>query len=184
MGLETKILAFLLGLVFLALVLRNVKQNTFHPRYAVLWLGMSLFLLSIAALEPFYKWLATSVLGIQDARHIVYIALIGFLFIYNLYLTAMVSRMSNQILHLIKQPGYPRKPSGTSSSFGARHSGFYQSPTEPRWRARQAGPSAVGQARVAQAPRPRGPSGTKGARPCASVPHAAGQPALRELLLS
>jgi hypothetical protein len=126
MGLETKILAFLLGLVFLALVLRNVKQNTFHPRYAVLWLGMSLFLLSIAALEPFYKWLATSVLGIQDARHIVYSALIGFLFIYNLYLTAMVSRMSNQILHLISSlailesrvapppPSEPGTPASTS----------------------------------------------------------------------
>jgi hypothetical protein len=101
MGLKIKLLAFLLGLLFFGVVLRYVKRNALRPRYAVLWLGMSLFLLSLAALEPFYKWIATSVLGIQDARHIIYIVLIGFLLIYNLYLTAMVSRMSNQIQHLI-----------------------------------------------------------------------------------
>jgi hypothetical protein len=101
MGLTIKILAFVLGVLFFAVVLRSVKQNTFRPRCAVLWLGMSLFLLSVPALEPLYKWFATSVLGIQDARHIIYIALIGFLLIYNLYLTAMVSRISNQIQHLI-----------------------------------------------------------------------------------
>jgi len=101
MGLKIKLLAFLLGLLFFGVVLRYVKQNSLRPRYAVLWLGMSLFLLSLAALEPFHKWLATSVLGILDARHIIYIFLIGFLLIYNLYLTTMVSRMSNQIQHLI-----------------------------------------------------------------------------------
>jgi hypothetical protein len=101
MGLKIKLIAFLLGLLFFGVVLRYVKGNALRPRFAVLWLGMSVFLLSLAALEPFYKWLATSVLGIQDARHIIYIVLIGFLLIYNLYLTAMVSRMSNQIQHLI-----------------------------------------------------------------------------------
>jgi hypothetical protein len=101
MGWKIKILAFALGLLFFGVVLRCVKQNTFRPRYAVLWLGMSLFLLSIAVLEPFYKWLATSVIGILDARHIIYIVLIGFLLIYNLYITAMMSRMANQIQQLI-----------------------------------------------------------------------------------
>ena len=38
---------------------------------------------------------------IVDARHVIYIAIIGFLLIYSLYLTVMVSRMSNQIRHLI-----------------------------------------------------------------------------------
>lgn len=101
MGWKIKIIAFVLGLLFFGVVLRCVKQNTFRPRYAVLWLGMSLFLLSVAVLEPFYKWVATSAIGIIDARHIIYIVLIGFLLIYNLYMTAMMSRMANQIQHLI-----------------------------------------------------------------------------------
>jgi hypothetical protein len=101
MGLKIKLIAFLLGFVFFIVVLRSVKRNIFRPSYAVLWLGMSLFLLSIALLEPVYKWIATSVIGIPDARHIIYIALIGFLLVYVFFLTSMVTRMSNQIQQLI-----------------------------------------------------------------------------------
>jgi hypothetical protein len=101
MGLRIKIIAFLLGLAFCAAVLRCVRQNSLRPAYAVLWLSLAAFLLSVALLEPFYKWLATSVIGIVDARHVIYIAVIGFLLVYTLYLTATVSRMSNQIQHLI-----------------------------------------------------------------------------------
>jgi hypothetical protein len=101
MGLKIKLIAFALGLVFFCVVLRNVKRNTFRPSYAVLWLGMSLFLLSIAVLEPLYKWIATSVIGILDARHIIYIALIAFLLVYVFFLTSMVTRLSNQVLQLI-----------------------------------------------------------------------------------
>ncbi len=101
MGLKIKLIAFALGLVFFYVVLRNVKRNTFRPSYAVLWLGMAAFLLSIAVLEPLYKWIATSVIGILDARHIIYIALISFLLVYVFFLTSMVTRMSNQIQQLI-----------------------------------------------------------------------------------
>ena len=101
MGLKIKLIAFALGLVFFYVVLRNVKRNTFRPSYAVLWLGMAAFLLSVAILEPLYKWLATSVIGILDARHIIYITLIGFLLIYVFFLTSMVTRLSYQVLQLI-----------------------------------------------------------------------------------
>jgi hypothetical protein len=101
MGLKIKLIVFILGLFFLGIVLRCMRQATFRPRYSAMWLLMSLFLLSIAVFEPFYKWIATTGLGIIDARHIIYIGLIGFLLIYNLYLTALTSRMSNQIQHLI-----------------------------------------------------------------------------------
>ncbi len=103
MGLRIKLMIFVLGLMFLGVVLRNVRQNKFRPVYAVLWLGVSVFLLSVALLEPFYKWLATSVIGFDDARQIIYIGLIGFLLLYNLYLTAAVSRMSNQVRQLISE---------------------------------------------------------------------------------
>jgi hypothetical protein len=101
MGLKIKLIAFALGLVFFCVVLRNVKRNTFRPSYAVLWLGMAAFLLSIAVLEPLYKWIATSVIGILDARHIIYIVLISFLLVYVFFLTSMVTRLSNQVLQLI-----------------------------------------------------------------------------------
>lgn len=101
MGWRIQLFLVVLGLMFLGVVLRNVRQNKFRPVYAVLWIAVSLFLLSVAVLESFYRWLAVSVIGINDARHIIYIGVIGFLLLYNLYLTAMVSRMSNQIRQLI-----------------------------------------------------------------------------------
>jgi hypothetical protein len=101
MGMRIKLLAFVIGLTFLLTVLRCVRQNSFRPAYAVLWLGMSAFLLSIPLLEPFYQWVAHSVIGIADARHVIYIVVLGFLLVYSLYLTSMVSRMSNQIRQLI-----------------------------------------------------------------------------------
>ncbi|HTS19114.1 MAG TPA: DUF2304 domain-containing protein [Verrucomicrobiae bacterium] len=101
MGIKIKLIAFALGLMFFYVILRNVKRNTFRPSYAVLWLGMAAFLLSIAVFEPLYKWVATSVIGILDARHIIYIALISFLLIYVFFLTSMVTRLSYQVLQLI-----------------------------------------------------------------------------------
>lgn len=101
MGWRIKLFLIVLGLMFLGVVLRNVRQNKFRPTYAVLWIAVSIFLLSVAVLESFYRWFAVSVIGIYDARHIIYIGVIGFLLLYNLYLTTMVSRMSNQIRQLI-----------------------------------------------------------------------------------
>lgn len=105
MGWRIQLFLVVLGLMFLGVVLRNVRQNKFQPMYAVLWIAVSVFLLSVALLESFYRWLAVSVIGLNDARHIIYIGVIGFLLLYNLYLTAMVSRMSNQIRQLISSQG-------------------------------------------------------------------------------
>jgi hypothetical protein len=101
MGLKIKILAFLIGLIFFFFVLRFIKKNSFRPTYAFLWISISLFLLSIPVLEMFYKWIAVSLIGIVDARHIIYIVLIGFLLIYVFYLTSKISQMSDQVQVLI-----------------------------------------------------------------------------------
>lgn len=101
MGIKIKILAFVVGLIFFYFVLRFIKKNTIRPTYAFLWISMCAFLLSIPLLEPLYKWVAVSMIGIVDARHIIYITLIGFLLIYVFYLTARISQMSDQIQVLI-----------------------------------------------------------------------------------
>ena len=101
MGIKIKILSFIIGLIFFIFILRFVKKNSFRPSYATLWVIFSLFLISIPILEFFYRWIAVSVIGITDARHIIYIALIGFLLIYIFYLTTKISQMSDQIHELI-----------------------------------------------------------------------------------
>lgn len=101
MGIKIKILSFIIGLIFFVFILRFIKKNSFRPSYATLWIGISLFLISIPVLEFFYRWIAVSVIGITDARHIIYIVLIGFLLIYIFYLTTKISQMSDQIQELI-----------------------------------------------------------------------------------
>lgn len=101
MGIRIKIMAVIIGIIFFIAVFRFIKKNSLRPSYATAWIGIALFLISIPVIEFFYKWIASSMIGIIDARHIIYVVLIGFLLIYAFYLTTRVSRMSDQIQELI-----------------------------------------------------------------------------------
>ncbi len=101
MGLKIKIAALLLGLICVVFVFRYIKRNSFRPAYGVLWLSIASFLISIPIFEFAYKWLAVNLIGIEDARHIIYISLIGFLLVFNFHLTIFVTRLSDRIQELI-----------------------------------------------------------------------------------
>ena len=101
MGLKVKLLALLLGFFFFAVVIAVIKRRAIKPSYAVLWIAISLFLMSVPLLEPLYVWLTYSVLGIIDARHTIYIGLIGFLLVYVFYLTTKVSQMDDRMQQMI-----------------------------------------------------------------------------------
>lgn len=101
MGIVMKTLLIITGLGFFIFVLLFVRKNSFRPSYAVLWIFISMFLISIPLFESFYSWLASSVMLMKDARNIIYIALIGFLLVYIFYLTIRITRMSDQIQKLI-----------------------------------------------------------------------------------
>lgn len=101
MGIKIKLIALVIGLVFMLLILRYIRKKSFRPSFSVLWIIISLFLISIPVLEPFYRWVSYSIIGITDARHIIYISLIGFLLIYVFYLSSKITQMSDQIQNLI-----------------------------------------------------------------------------------
>lgn len=101
MGIKIKLIALIIGLVFLSMIVRYIRKNSFKPAFSVLWILVSLFLISIPLLEPFYKWFSYSVIGIIDARHIIYISLIGFLLVIVFYLSSKITQMSDQIQNLI-----------------------------------------------------------------------------------
>lgn len=101
MGIKIKILSLVIGLIFFIFILRFVKKNRFRPTYATMWIGISIFLISIPIFESFYRWIAVTVIGITDTRHIIYIALIGFLLVFSFYLTTKISQMSDRIQKLI-----------------------------------------------------------------------------------
>jgi hypothetical protein len=66
-----------------------------------MWILIAIFLVSVPLLEKFYKWVATNVIGINDARHIIYVVLIGFLLVYIFHLTVRISKMNDQVQELI-----------------------------------------------------------------------------------
>ena len=98
---KIKLIAFILGIIFFFFIARYSKKNTLKPSYTFLWFLVSSFLVSIPTAEPLYQWVATSLVGIIDTRHIIYIALIGFMLIYIFYLTIKLSKLSDQVQELI-----------------------------------------------------------------------------------
>lgn len=101
MGIRIQIIAIIIGIIFFLSVLRYIKKNSFNPGQSVLWILLCMFFISIPLLEPFYKWIATDIIGIADARHIIYIFIIGFLLVYIFYLSSKINKMSDQIHNLI-----------------------------------------------------------------------------------
>ncbi len=101
MGIEIKLITLCLGLIFLFNILRSLRKNLFKPSYALLWILVSSFLISIPILEPVYKFIATDIIGISDARHIIYIVLIGFLIVFNFNITSKISLLTDQVQKLI-----------------------------------------------------------------------------------
>ena len=101
MDTKLTLMAVFLGAVFTSIVVLSIRSSSMRPTFAWLWLGIAAFLLSVPFFESFYKWLASEVIGIDDARTVVYMGLLGFLLVYTLYMTLKVSALSDQIQELI-----------------------------------------------------------------------------------
>ena len=101
MGFRIKIITFVIGLVFLWFVLVAIRKNHMPPVSAFLWILVSLFLLSIPLVEPFYKWVSVSIIGLNDARHVIYVGIIGFLMLCVFGLSVAVSSLSGKVQSLI-----------------------------------------------------------------------------------
>lgn len=102
MDLKHKIIGFLVGLLFMFFIRYFLKKNSLHPTASVCWIAVTMFLLSIPFFSPAYRYVSTSVIGFEDSRHIIYLAIIGFLLAYSFYLTIKISTLSNYVKILIK----------------------------------------------------------------------------------
>ena len=101
MGLKVKLISFAIGVIFFVFIVIAIKRNNMPPLSACLWIGICLFLLSIPILEPFYKWISITIIGIDDARHIIYVGIIGFLMVCVFGLSLAISRLSDKVQNLI-----------------------------------------------------------------------------------
>lgn len=101
MDLKLKLIGAAVGFLFTVFVAMSIRSSSIRPTFAWLWISISAFLISIPFLEPVYKWFSSQVLGLDDARTIVYVPLIGFLLLYSFYMTLKLSEMSDRIQELI-----------------------------------------------------------------------------------
>jgi len=123
MGLKIKIISFAVGAVFFLFIVLAIKRNQIPPLSACLWIAISIFLLSIPILEPFYKWIAVAVVGIDDARHIIYICVIGFLMVCVFALSLAISRLSDKVQNLISLTAILEHELGKTEGGGQRAEG-------------------------------------------------------------
>ena len=123
MGLKIKIISFAVGAVFFLFIVLAIKRNQIPPLSACLWIAISIFLLSIPILEPFYKWIAVAVVGIDDARHIIYICVIGFLMVCVFGLSLAISRLSDKVQNLISLTAILEHELGKTEGGGQRAEG-------------------------------------------------------------
>lgn len=101
MNMSLKICILIAAAFIVFVVVKSVKKHSLHPSYAVLWIGMSFFLASIAVFEAFYAYLARGVFGLYGGDHLMYIVLITFLLIYCFYLTTRICQMADRVAKLI-----------------------------------------------------------------------------------
>ncbi len=101
MNISLKIAFILAALLVIYVVVKSIKKHSLHPSYAVLWIAVSLFLLSLAFLETMYAYIAKTVFGLYGGDHLIYISLISFLLIYCFYLTTRICQMADRISKLI-----------------------------------------------------------------------------------
>jgi hypothetical protein len=101
MGLQVRLISLLLGIIFFAIIYGGVKRSYLTPILTIIWLAMAMFFLSIPIFEPVYKWISVKIIGISDARHFIYIAVIGLLLVFVLYLSIKISKLHDQNQMLI-----------------------------------------------------------------------------------
>ena len=101
MSLNLKFVILLAGILLTLSIFRLLKNHSLHPSYAVLWLAIGIFLLTMPFIESLYGLVARKILGLYGGDHLIYITLIGFMLIYIFYLTSKVCMMSDRISKLI-----------------------------------------------------------------------------------
>lgn len=101
MSINLQLFAFFVGALFLIVIFGMIKRNSLLPSYTALWVGITIFLISIPLMEPLYRWIAHELLGLVTGNDLIYVILIGFLLVYSLYLTSRIVKMNNRIQKLI-----------------------------------------------------------------------------------
>ena len=100
MSAKLQIVSFVLGVFFTLTIVYVIRKRKLSPVYSILWLFLSIFLLSVPLFEDFYVYLSRNYFGFF-AEHIIYITVIGFLLLYILFLSSRIVRINDETRQLI-----------------------------------------------------------------------------------
>jgi len=97
---KLQIASLIIGVAFFFYIFYVIRKKTLSPTYSILWIMLALFFISVPVFESFYVFLSRSIFGFY-AENMIYIAVIGFLLIYVLFLTLKVVKLNDQVKELI-----------------------------------------------------------------------------------
>ena len=97
---KLQIASLIIGIIFFLFIIYTLRKKRLSSSYSIIWLILSIFLISIPIFESFYIYISRSLFGIYT-ENIIYIILIGYLSVNILYLTVKVVRLNDQVKELI-----------------------------------------------------------------------------------
>lgn len=102
MQVSVKILSLFGASIFLIVFISLIRKRSIKPAHSFLWLIITISMFGVVIFERFYKALA-NFLKIADASFLIIVGVIFFLLIYVLYLSIIISEISDKTQELISQ---------------------------------------------------------------------------------
>jgi len=95
-------LSIIFSVTFLFVVIEMVRKNRIQERYSLLWIFMSIILLVLSSSPYFINTLA-DLLDIVNPPSLLFLFGLIYLLIYNLHITAVISKQSEKITRLAQE---------------------------------------------------------------------------------
>ncbi|HHV99655.1 MAG TPA: DUF2304 domain-containing protein [Clostridiaceae bacterium] len=95
-------LSIIFSVTFLFIVIEMVRKNKIQERYSLLWIFMSIILIVLSSSPYFINTLA-DLLDIVNPPSLLFLFGLVYLLIYNLHITAVISKQAEKITRLAQE---------------------------------------------------------------------------------
>jgi len=95
-------LSIIFSVSFLLVVIEMVRKNKIQERYSLLWIFMSIILIILSS-SPFFINTLAKLLDIVNPPSVLFLFGLVYLLIYNLHITAVISKQSERITRLTQE---------------------------------------------------------------------------------
>ena len=102
------ILLVVFSLIWIIVILKNVRDSKLSIRYSMIWLFMSLVIFLVGITPKFMKWIANTA-GFEATSSLVIGIILTLLLMVTLFLTMIVTNQKSQINSLIQEVSILKK---------------------------------------------------------------------------